>query len=621
MNMKKISVLIVLAFAIIALSIIVFKHISVPQSNGTNTTVERLQEELSSDTSIKSVIVNNVVATATDTNIYSVDLPVGTDLASLSSKDIRVSSTDNKAAIGNASTSNGGATWTVVVTAQDGKSTTTYTISVGVQISVTQTQKPTINKPIADDNMVNSSEQSAVVVSGTAAAGSTVNITAGNVDVSVQETVKADSSGKYAVTLDLSILPEGTVTIKVTATAFGQTESKAADASITKDTTAPVITIGKYSTAATNQDITVTAGVTGGTLAAKSHTFTANRSYDFTATDAAGNETKQTVTITNIDKAAPATPTLAASTRAATNQDVAVTITYSEDSTVKEYKIGNGDWTAYTTPVVVNSNAVVEARAADPLGNVSGIGSLSVNNIDKARPKITIGEYSTAPTNQDVTVTASTNEGTLNAASHTFTANGSYDFAATDAAGNITTKTVTITNIDKAAPVITLEGASTVTVAVNGSYTEAGATATDNYDNNLQAAVTGTVDTTVVGSYTVFYNVTDSSGNAAVTITRTVNVVIPVTKITVTITPGSGVLIRDVWMVYNNTKMIAAVSPTNATIQNVIWSITPETGVAIDSSGVLTGNPDTVTVTVTATAADGFGAAGKVKVRIISTGK
>jgi len=76
--------------------------------------------------------------------------------------------------------------------------------------------------------------------------------------------------------------------------------------------------------------------------------------------------------------------------------------------------------------------------------------------IDTVAPTITIGTYTTAPTNQNITVTATTEAGsTLNVGSTTFTANSSFDFIATDSAGNSTTKTVTITNIDKIAPTST----------------------------------------------------------------------------------------------------------------------------------------------------------------------
>ena len=90
---------------------------------------------------------------------------------------------------------------------------------------------------------------------------------------------------------------------------------------------------------------------------------------------------------------------------------------------------------------------------------------MTITNIDKIAPVITVAPYLTTPTNQDITVTATTNEGTLNAASYTFTVNGTFDFVATDAAGNVAISKVTITNIDKSPPTI-----KTIKLA-KGAYT------------------------------------------------------------------------------------------------------------------------------------------------------
>lgn len=76
-------------------------------------------------------------------------------------------------------------------------------------------------------------------------------------------------------------------------------------------------------------------------------------------------------------------------------------------------------------------------------------GILSVDNVP---PTITISDYIKTPTNQDITVTATVDKGTLNKTSHTFTENGSFTFVAVDEAGNRSEKTVTITNIDKVPP-------------------------------------------------------------------------------------------------------------------------------------------------------------------------
>jgi len=81
--------------------------------------------------------------------------------------------------------------------------------------------------------------------------------------------------------------------------------------------------------------------------------------------------------------------------------------------------------------------------------------------------------------------------------------------------------------VDTTAPVITLLGDDTVTVEVGSPYTDAGATATDTYDGDVTSSIVtvSTVNTAIVGVYTVTYNVSDASGNAALEVTRTVNVV------------------------------------------------------------------------------------------------
>ena len=100
---------------------------------------------------------------------------------------------------------------------------------------------------------------------------------------------------------------------------------------------------------------------------------------------------------------------------------------------------------------------------------------------DGTPPVITLGTYTTNWTNEDITVNVSTNEGTLNFDSHTFTENGSFDFIATDRAGNITTKTVTINNIDKNVPISTI---TTYNVGNGGSVT------TNNWDGFLAGTAT-----------------------------------------------------------------------------------------------------------------------------------
>ena len=79
---------------------------------------------------------------------------------------------------------------------------------------------------------------------------------------------------------------------------------------------------------------------------------------------------------------------------------------------------------------------------------------------------------------------------------------------------------------DSTPPVIQLRGEPTVNLIIDSTYTDAGATATDAEDGDITSriVVTNSVNTTVLGTYTVTYAVSDLSGNAAEPVTRTVNV-------------------------------------------------------------------------------------------------
>ena len=131
----------------------------------------------------------------------------------------------------------------------------------------------------------------------------------------------------------------------------------------------------------------------------------------------------------------------------------------------------------------------------------------------------------TASDNSDGDITADinvTNVDTSVIGSYTVTYN------VDDSNGNAATGVIRTVNVtDTTAPVITLVGDAEITVEVGSTYTDLGATASDNYDGDISADVViggDSVDTSSVGQYTVTYNVTDSSGNAASEVTRTVNV-------------------------------------------------------------------------------------------------
>lgn len=70
---------------------------------------------------------------------------------------------------------------------------------------------------------------------------------------------------------------------------------------------------------------------------------------------------------------------------------------------------------------------------------------------------------------------------------------------------------------DTVAPVITLNGDNPMELEVGDAFVDPGATATDDVDGDLTDAivVTGDVDTSVAGTYTVTYTVSDAAGNEA----------------------------------------------------------------------------------------------------------
>ena len=84
------------------------------------------------------------------------------------------------------------------------------------------------------------------------------------------------------------------------------------------------------------------------------------------------------------------------------------------------------------------------------------------------------------------------------------------------------------TGRDTTPPVITLIGESVIEIQMGSTFEDPGATAHDDKDGDISAdiIVTGTVETVAEGTYTLTYNVSDSSGNSAETVIRTI-IVLP----------------------------------------------------------------------------------------------
>ena len=79
---------------------------------------------------------------------------------------------------------------------------------------------------------------------------------------------------------------------------------------------------------------------------------------------------------------------------------------------------------------------------------------------------------------------------------------------------------------DTTPPVVTLKGSAALAISQGSTFTDPGATATDDTDGDLTAKIveTGTVDVSTAGLYTLTYTATDAAGNSA-NVSRVVTVI------------------------------------------------------------------------------------------------
>ena len=203
-------------------------------------------------------------------------------------------------------------------------------------------------------------------------------------------------------------------------------------------------------------------------------------------------------TTTTIEPAAPTTTTAPAEVTATTDP-AAPTTTIDPESTTTT--IDPTETTLDTTaPVIIlNGNVVINLAKGEAFTDP---GATATDNIDASVIVTTSGIV-------DITKAG------------TYTLN----YNATDAAGNAAIAVTRTVNVpDSTPPVITLNGADVIDLNIGETFTDPGATATDNVDLSVAVTTTGTVNTNFASSYIVSYDATDAAGNIAATVTRTVNV-------------------------------------------------------------------------------------------------
>ncbi|HRH01886.1 MAG TPA: DUF5011 domain-containing protein [Bacteroidia bacterium] len=99
---------------------------------------------------------------------------------------------------------------------------------------------------------------------------------------------------------------------------------------------------------------------------------------------------------------------------------------------------------------------------------------------------------------------------------------------------------------DTTAPVVTLNGDAAVTISLQGTYTELGATANDDEDGSITVVTTGSVDKNKTGDYVITYSATDAAGNEG-TATRTVTVKNDAAYLNGTYTTTEGNPVTSTW--------------------------------------------------------------------------
>ena len=145
---------------------------------------------------------------------------------------------------------------------------------------------------------------------------------------------------------------------------------------------------------------------------------------------------------------------------------------------------------------------------------------------------------------------------------------------------------------DSIAPVINLLGDAAVSIEVGDTYIDAGATAKDNYDGDITSNIVtvSNVDTAIVGSYTVTYDVSDANGNAADTVTRIVTVedalsMVEIEKIELDIFPNPT---SSIWQI-NSSEIINIVQIFDVVGKMLIYKKTDSMDVLIDATSLLDG--------------------------------
>ncbi len=284
--------------------------------------------------------------------------------------------------------------------------------------------------------------------------------------------------------------------------------------------------------------------------------------------DRAGNETEVEINISNIDKTNPQVEfkeaTVGSNGKYVNMPTATVVITeenlkevyygwyfgnkgYQNATTlVPEKNITKNNDGTYTVEVpTIDGRINLSIKAVDEAGNETKIShKKGFYNVDNTPAKVYVDYDPENATNETVVVTIKANEKiTMDDTSWTkvtdteytkeYSENATEKVIVKDRAGNETEVKIDFSNIDKSIPVVKFNGARDVKVELGTTYSELGATVTDNgvvVEDKLQPTkitlytlanvfvkdVTETgVDPNVEGRYLLYYDYTDAAGNSS----------------------------------------------------------------------------------------------------------
>jgi len=356
-------------------------------------------------------------------------------------------------------------------------------------------------------------------------------------------------------------------------------------------TTTPAVTWTALTTTQLNTagTYTLTGTVTGTTIGATA-TVTVTAATALTVTSVSP------ITVTTVVGTAPVLPaTVTATMSDKTTQNVAVTW-----GTADVSKVGTVTVTGTIAGSTVTASATVNVTAASvTVATISPISISTVAGTAPVLPSTVIATMSDGTTSSAIVFWTATKPSDY-AAAGSFSVSGIIQGSSVSATANVTVTSASVA--DKTPPVITLTGASSVNVVNGATYTDAGATGTDNVDTtvtvtsvitNAAGTVLTKIDTTVAGTYTITYGAKDAAGNVATAVTRTV-IVAPVA---IGISSVSAINASQLKVTFNQAvNATSAVVVANYALQNADGS--SASSVNVGNAELVASDPNSVILTL-----------------------